>query len=236
MSVLGSRMPSHLHGKLPSTVNEHEDAHGDAPSQAAPTCPRAETETPCPASVANLLLRIQQQDRPAYSQLYGLYRRRLHGYAAQLLHCEQAADDIVQEVFDRIWRYSSSFDAGRMRHPDGWIFQIARNQAMTELARRARLAELDSVDESETSAWHAAPWDDGDHLLDLAALNSARERLPSVYRQVVFLRFQLDLSLQEIAEHLGIPVGTAKTWLRRALIALREQLGVHAPALQDAAH
>lgn len=191
---------------------------------------------PCPASVASLLLRIQQRDRPAYSQLYGLYRRRLHGYATQLLRCEHAADDIVQEVFDRIWRYASSFDAARMRHPDGWIFQIARNQAMTELARRARLTELDGADDADPTVWQAAPWDEGPHLLDLAALSSAQARLPSVYRQVVFMRFELDFSLQEIAEHLGIPVGTAKTWLRRALIALREHLGVHAPALPAAAH
>lgn len=182
------------------------------------------------ALTVSLLLRIQQHDREAYQQLYRLYRRRLHAYATQLMRSDLAADDIVQEAFERIWRYAPSFDAAKAHRPEAWLFQIVRNQSMTELARLARFEELHDDDGHTTQLNEPATLPHHDHwLLSDTTLAKAQQALPNVYRQVVFLRYHLELSLAEIAEHLGIPVGTAKTWLRRALITLREALGV--PAL-----
>lgn len=179
-----------------------------------------------------LLLRIQRQDRDAHQQLYRLYRPRLHAYAAQLMQSEQAADDIVQEVFERIWRYAPSFCAEKARHPDAWIFQIARNQALTEFSRLARFDEWTDGSEAEGGMGSAAvdAVDDGEHGPWLMRrLGEAQLDLPHSYRQVVFMRFHLDLTLIEIAGRLGIPLGTVKTWLRRALIRLRELMHL-APA------
>lgn len=188
----------------------------------------------------DLLLRLKQQDRGAYGELYALYHRGVHAYARQLLRCEHAADDIVQEVFERIWRYAPSFNVDKAQHPKAWIFQIARNQAMNELNRRSRLDELIDDDASSAMPRRSPLWEPADRdtladsaLLDDAALPAAHAQLPFVYRQVVFLRYHHELSLSEIAEHLGIPIGTAKTWLRRALIALRELMG--APAASASA-
>jgi len=214
----------HLRRESAFVVNTSTSATARSANPASPDHPPPSQGEPCPNSVADLVQRIKLRDQAAYRELYRLYRGRLLAYATQLLRCEHAAEDIVQEVFDRIWRYSSSFDAARTRHPDGWIFQIARNQSMNELARLGRLTELIDGDEADQSAWSCDGDPHADRLLDLAALRAAQEQLPSTYRQVVFLRFELDFSLHEIAEHLSIPLGTAKTWLRRALIALREIL------------
>lgn len=202
-----------------------DDPHGAASSHPLP-CDRD-------AQTIALLTRIQQRDHEAHHQLFRLYGRRLHAYAAQLMRSDHAADDIVQETFERIWRYAPSFDPAKAHRPEAWLFQIVRNQSMTELSRLARFEALADDDGpghpySPSSEPPSLPHHDHWLLGDLA-LTAAQHALPAVYRQVVFLRFHHELSLGEIAEHLGIPIGTAKTWLRRALIALREMLG--APTL-----
>ena len=157
----------------------------------------------------------------------------MHACALQLLRCEHAADDIVQEVFERIWRYAPSFKADGGWHPEAWIFQIARNQAMTELGRRKRFDEY-NPDDADADTRCARAYHHPAYTEPLAEqirpddLARAQDTLPAHYRQVMHLRFNHDLSNPEIAEHLGIPVGTAKTWLRRSLISMRSELSTAA--------
>jgi RNA polymerase sigma-70 factor (ECF subfamily) len=180
------------------------------------------------ADISALIIRIQRRDLDAYRQLFEHYHLRVHACALQLLRCEHAADDIVQEVFERIWRYAPSFRADGGWHPEAWIFQIARNQAMTEFGRRKRFEEYDPEDADASNACQGlthAPYNETTaEALRPGDLDRAQNDLPANYRQVMHLRFAHDLSNPEIAEHLGIPVGTAKTWLRRGLISMRSSL------------
>ena len=184
---------------------------------------------PGSSDITALIVRIQQRDLDAYRQLFQRYRRRVHACALQLLRCDHAADDIVQEVFERIWRYAPSFKADGPWHPEAWIFRIARNQAMTELARRQRFDEYHPDDADADHAYqglaHPAYTDTLAEQIRPDDLARAQDALPAHYRQVMHLRFNHDLSNPEIAEHLGIPVGTAKTWLRRGLLSMRSELG-----------
>jgi RNA polymerase sigma-70 factor (ECF subfamily) len=178
--------------------------------------------------VKALIIRVQQRDLDAHRQLFLKYQSRVHACALQLLRCNYAADDIVQEVFERIWRYAPSFKPDGGWHPEAWIFQIARNQSMTELSRRKRFDEYNPDDADAEHAGQALshPFNTEPLVEQIRPddLARAQDTLPANYRQVLHLRFNHDLSNPEIAEHLGIPVGTAKTWLRRSLISMRCEL------------
>lgn len=183
-----------------------------------------------------LLEKVKQRDTAAFEALYVTYAARVHSYALQLLRDPHAAEDVTHEVFVRIWRYAGSYDAARSPRPDAWMFQIVRNQAINELGARSRTVSAETIGPADESEWRFAALDiqELDAAHDRADCRSIRFRqsvaaLPSHYRQVMFLRFQHDLSNPEIAERLGVPVGTVKTWLRRSLIRLRSQLKVTLP-------
>lgn len=189
--------------------------------------------------MAALLKRIKQRDASALEALYAAYAPRVRAYALQLLRDSHAAQDVTHEVFMRVWRYAAAYDEARSPRPEAWLFQIARNQAINEMAVRSRTLSTDAMAESSTEEEVLA--DESTHQADpiidwvssrSAAFQKSVQALPSNYRQVVFMRFHNDMSNPEIAEHLGVPLGTVKTWLRRSLIQLRAELRV--PAVADA--
>lgn len=182
------------------------------------------------SDVASLIEQIKCRDAAALRSLYLAYSTRVHSYAFQLLRDEHAAQDVVHDVFIRVWRYAASYDASRAVKPEAWLFQITRNTALDEVLHRTRMVHAEAEDTMP-------PADDdegnesGTRLADRAdtrseAFGQALEGLPSHCRQVLHLRFHQGLSNPEIAKHLGIPVGTAKTWLRRGLLQMRERLNV----------
>lgn len=190
-------------------------------------------ETLQSVDVTALILRIQGRDRQALEALYGLFALRLKLYVKRFVRNDQCAEDVMHDVFLRIWRYAASFDAAKVSRPESWIFQIARNQALSEAVL---LAKSVSVDFSAEDCVLGTHWmmqeQDSVNLADRASTKSAAfERamalLPSTYRQAVYLKYSRELTHQQIAETLGVPVGTVKTWLRRALLQLRKHLHVH---------
>lgn len=182
----------------------------------------------CPG-IADLLARIKRRDPAALRALYLAYARRVHAYALQLLRDEHAAQDVVQDVFIRVWRYAASYDPAKGAKPEAWLFQMARNVALDEAVQRTRavreeadaLAQCAVEEEDERGASAAEAVD-----VRGEAFTRALQGLPPHCRQVLHLRFHQGLSNPEIARHLGIPLGTAKTWLRRGLLQMREQLNV----------
>lgn len=203
-------------------------SEGDVALAAEPTWPASTAD-----STAALLERVKRRDASALKTLYELYARRVRSYALQLLRDPDAAQDVAHDVFLRVWRYAASYDASRSLKPEAWIFQIARNLSLNEIAARSRTVSVEAEEHADDD--DAGYGDDGppsqDTMIDRVssrspALRRSVDALPSNYRQVVFLRFQQDLSNPEIAEHLQVPLGTVKTWLRRSLIQMRADLGV----------
>jgi len=190
------------------------------------------TEALEPADVGALILRIQGRDKQALEELYGLFSLRLKHYVKRFVRNDQCAEDVMHDVFLRIWRYAASFDASKVSKPESWIFQIARNQALTEAVLLSKSVSTDfSADDCPSGAHWMQQEQDGVNMIDKASTKSAAfERaiflLPPTYRQAVYLRYNRELTHQQIADTLGVPVGTVKTWLRRALLQLRKQLHV----------
>jgi RNA polymerase sigma-70 factor (ECF subfamily) len=170
-----------------------------------------------------LINRMKQRDTSALEALYRLYAQRITRFVAHLLKDAQEANDITQDVFMRVWRYAAAFDPQRCAHPAGWLYQVARNQVMTELANRSRV-QLQGDEElleqaAEPDERHAARG-----VVNSEAFARALQGLSAHQRQVVHLRFYSDMSLQEIADNLQVPLGTVKTWLHRSLLQIRNTL------------
>ena len=148
----------------------------------------------------------------------------------------------MHDVFLRIWRYAASFDAAKISKPESWIFQIARNQALTEAVLLSKSVSIDfSAEDCPLGEHWMLQEQEGVNMIDQAATKSAAlERaiflLPPTYRQAVYLKYNRELTHQQISETLGVPVGTVKTWLRRALLQLRKHLHVRIenPGLEEA--
>jgi RNA polymerase sigma-70 factor (ECF subfamily) len=154
-------------------------------------------------------------------------------YALALARNESDADDIVQETYLRAHRYWRSFDsANECRR---WLLTICRNAFNTIHQREGRSVAVDD-DELESlaaarahNAARAAGVDDMYSRLDLGpAIQTAIERLDANFRDVVVLSDVEGFSYEEIAEMLGIPLGTVRSRLFRARRQLQESLMVYA--------
>jgi len=163
-------------------------------------------------------------DVDAFESLVRRYQCPLINFIARTLGDRGAAEDLAQEVFLRVYRAASRFEA-RTR-VSTWVFRIAYNLAMTELDRRKRrrtLAEaLHRNGEAVSREAFAGPGEDREFQEEIA---SALDGLPGNQRAVLLLRLHQDLSYREIAEILGTSVGSVESLLFRARKTLRESLG-----------
>jgi RNA polymerase sigma-70 factor (ECF subfamily) len=176
------------------------------------------------AAVPALMARIKNREQAAMAELYVLCHAKVFRHVAYLIRDDQAARDITQDVFLRIWRYASAYDPAKSSNVMAWINQVARNQVLTELARRKRRQE-DSDEIPEDLP------DEGNESEQMArmtarspAFAAAMGSLSPSSRRVITMRFFADQSLTEIASELDVPLGTVKTWLHRGLARMKTAL------------
>jgi RNA polymerase sigma-70 factor (ECF subfamily) len=176
------------------------------------------------ADDAALLARIVARDERAVEELYERYSRQLYSLAYQVTKADRFAQDVVQEVFVAVWKDAARFDASRGAFAP-WLFSLARHKAI-DLVRREANVRKHTAD-VDLAFREAA--DDVDHE---AWLNLRRDRvheaigqLTETQRVALELAFFSGLTHVEVAERLGIPLGTAKTRIRSALLRLRDVLG-----------
>ena len=167
-----------------------------------------------------LLARVAGGDRVAFAELYDRYASAVYGACLRVLREPQAAEDAAQDAFAALWRHAGAFDAGarsgrRVDRP------VARNAALDANRRRAlrvTAPEVDPVDEGPTPEELAVAADEAFRL------RLALETLPERERTVLGLAYTDGLTQSEIAEHLGLPLGTVKTRTRSGLARLADYL------------
>lgn len=174
--------------------------------------------------ISDLIARTAQGDRAAFRALYDATAAKLFGVVIRILQRRDLAEDILQDVYVRIWDRAADFDPERAS-PITWLASIARNRAIDEV-RRAAPVRLDDAPEIETFA------DPGrlpsEHLEvsdELARLQRCLDGLEPERRDMVSLAYLDGLSREALAQRFGKPVATVKTWLHRSLKQLRECLG-----------
>ena len=158
------------------------------------------------------LVRAERRDE-AIALLLPAFRRKVFGLAYSFLRDREAAEDVTQDVFIKVWRALPGFD-GRASLST-WIYAIARNASLSALrARRSQssLSDPDVMDAVE--AIDPAP--SADDIVDRAALLRLVDQLPTKQRQVIMLFYMEEQSHEGVANMLAMPVGTVKTLLHRA--------------------
>jgi RNA polymerase sigma-70 factor (ECF subfamily) len=173
---------------------------------------------------------VASGDAQAVAELWARYAGRVRALGLNLSAFDQSfADDLVQETFARLWRSADRFDATLGSEPT-FVFTVARRAAV-DLWRRGRRAAADrslDVEDGSVSDRHLPPGahhDDGiDQVLTGWVVADALSALTEVQREVIDLAYYGQLSQSEIAEQLGIPLGTVKTRTFAALKSLRAEL------------
>ena len=162
-----------------------------------------------------LMRRVQEGDRDAFMDLVRLHQRGVYGYLWKMCRDRHEAEDVAQEAFLSIWRARTTWDARLAFRP--WLYRIARN-ALGQ-ARRSRARPELRVAEAASPPSAAL---EREELL--GALRSCVDALPREQKEVLVLRQNEGLTLEEIAVVLRIPVGTVKTRYSAGLEGLRLQL------------
>lgn len=168
-----------------------------------------------------LIIEIRRHNQAAMSQLYQRYADLVYSIAYRVLGDQASAEECLQDVFLRIWQRIDQYDAERGTFVT-WLARITRNMAIDRLrqaARRTTHAEALLSDETQPAMAFLEAWADRDRAENVRAMI---ERLPAEQVQVIALSYYGGMTQAEIAEHLGIPLGTVKTRMRSALQKLRE--------------
>ena len=179
-------------------------------------------------AVVEAVLRGQQH---RFADLVGRYQTQIVNYVCRMLGNYEDAVDLSQDVFLKAYSALGSY---RPQYPfAAWLFRIARNAAIDEIRKRRLLTvSLDAPVEFEDGSAGREVESEGrnpqDSYLGLEfadRVSTAINGLPEKYREPIVLRHAAELSYEEIAEALELPLGTVKTRIFRARDALRKSLG-----------
>lgn len=183
--------------------------------------------------LSQLLARAGMGDRAAFAALYDKSSSHLFAVVLRICRDRAQAEDILQEVYVNVWRAASGFDAAQSQ-PLTWLTSIARNRAIDSLRRahtqplfQSTLTSSDDEDSDvydETADDAPGPLDLLSRASDARALSDCLRELGAPQRQSVALAFFDGLSHAEVAEKMDQPLGTVKSWVRRALLSLKSCL------------
>ncbi|CAG1017825.1 ECF RNA polymerase sigma factor SigK [Burkholderiaceae bacterium] len=183
--------------------------------------------------LAQLLARSGLGDRAAFAMLYEKSSSHLFAVVLRICRDRAQAEDILQEVYVNVWRAASGFDAAQSQ-PLTWLTSIARNRAIDSLRRAQTQPQLqpahtgagdeDSDVYDTTADDRPGPLDLLSRASDARVLSHCMQDLSPPQRQSVALAFYDGLSHAEVAEKMGQPLGTVKSWVRRALLSLKSCL------------
>ncbi|MDO9106653.1 MAG: sigma-70 family RNA polymerase sigma factor [Methylovulum sp.] len=170
----------------------------------------------------DLISRIVDRDQTAFSALYDSLLERVYGLALSMTRCVQLAEEIAEDTFWQVWRQAPRFDPAR-GNAAAWVMTIARSRALDTM-RRTDYAES----HADVSGMDLAVPDNPHDLLALvqqgSRVHEALAQLDPLPRQLLALAFFRGFSHDEIAGHTGLPLGTVKSQIRRALLGLRQTL------------
>lgn len=173
--------------------------------------------------LAETLVAVGGEDRAAFHELYRLTSAKLFGITLRICGNREAAEDVLHEVYLIVWRRAGAWEPGRAS-PITWLATIARNRAIdwrrAQGVRRAQpMEDAPDIPDPAPSAERVLVAAGERHtLLD------CMEELDARQRDAIRTAFFDGLTYGQIAEQRAVPLGTAKSWIRRGLARLRECL------------
>lgn len=173
---------------------------------------------PLPYSEAKLVEKLKSKDTEAFSLLYDNYSSALYGLISVIVKDDEAAQDILQDVFVKIWNNVASYqkEKGTLFT---WMLNIARNTAIDTLRSKNKKYEIRSIDSDVYIL-------DNNHNTslntDTLGVKQAVEKLKHEHKEMIDLVYFGGYTQDEISKELNMPLGTVKTRVRAALIELRK--------------
>ncbi len=174
---------------------------------------------------AGLFEGLRRRDPQAMARLYDRFGRPVYSLIYRIVQDSGVAEDLVQETFLRAWNQAHAIDPAR-GSPAAWLLTVARNRAIDWIRSAAG--------KPEHTAWENYDSERPQNFLDAERVlidsdrarlvRRAMEKLNENQRSVIELAYFEGLSQSEMAERMGQPLGTVKTWVRMALKTLREEL------------
>ncbi len=175
-----------------------------------------------------LLNRLQKGEFEAVEELYSRYSRMAFALALRILNDAETAEDVVQEVFVRVWRQPGSYDATRGRFPT-WLMSVTHNLCIDQVRKRKR--ENLSFDQEESQeklnflAQNAASLEEEIWAnIKRDSVRKALDQLPKEQKHLLELAYFGGYTQNEIAKATGQPLGTVKSRIRLGLIKLKDIL------------
>lgn len=189
--------------------------------------PKADPEHPLADESDEVLVeRCRHQDQEAFAELVRRYQHRIHWMVRRMVGTPDD-EDLTQEVFLRVYQALPGFRSGSKFST--WIYKIAHNRCLSELRTRSRRGAHVSFDEEGEEKIHCLLPDSREGLeaqierQDVSrAVRELIGRLPVHYREALTLFYLSQVRYEEIAEIMGIPLGTVKTYIHRGRLALRD--------------
>jgi RNA polymerase sigma-70 factor (ECF subfamily) len=171
-----------------------------------------------------LIIQLQQGNLDALGSLYDQYQRMVYRTALVITNDHEAASDLVQDVFLRLFRFASHIDDQRPLEP--WLYRMTVNLAYSWIKRNRRwLQPLEDFADWLVGT-RPSPSEMVERKDDWDRVQQAVSRLPFQQRVVIVLYYLNDLSLQDIAEIVEVPVGTVKSRLHYGRNTLKKSLGL----------
>ena len=179
-----------------------------------------------------LVIDLQTGSVEALGHLYDRYQRMVHRTALAITGDPEAAADLLQDVFLRLFRFAGHIDVERPLEP--WLYRMTTNLSYTWLKRSRRwLFPLDDLVDRISSMGRPSIHDEIERNDEWELVQQALLSLPIAQRIVVVLYYLNDLPLQEISEILEVPVGTVKSRLHYGRLSLKRKLGLPGEGLLD---
>ncbi len=179
---------------------------------------------------ATLIRWIAYRQSEALSELYDRYSRLVYSVAFNAVGNGETAEEIVQDVFTRVWEKAGTYDVD-LAKVSTWLISITRNRAIDELRRVKVRPEHHSVGWAEIEPTHIPLSENPENEVEASwqqrVVRNAVAALPEDQQKALALAFFRGYSHSEIAEALGEPLGTVKTRIRMAMKKLRQVLVEH---------
>jgi RNA polymerase sigma-70 factor (ECF subfamily) len=172
------------------------------------------------ATDSELVVRLRAGDEASWSELYRRHQGRLYRYALRMSGSTATAEEITQETFVAFLEQSERYDAAQSPLA-AWLLGIARNRLRKAYAITA---PWDPIDDSPIPTLEHDPLAALTHAERLASIRAAVQALPPAFREVVVLIEFEELSYEDTAAALGIPMGTVRSRLHRARALLMQAL------------
>jgi RNA polymerase sigma-70 factor (ECF subfamily) len=173
--------------------------------------------------VRALAARLVSGDERALEEIYDRWSALVHTYALRALHDQHDAEDVTQQVFVAAWRSRHTLTPSPSALP-AWLLGIARHKVADVRAARAREADRVAAVVSLPGAQDAPDPSADEDVTERLVVRQAVDELPDPRRTIMFLAFWEGHSHAEIADKVGLPLGTVKSHLRRGLVKLHQQL------------